>query len=143
MRIIISCLILAGFFSISIQAQTSPVGLWKSIDDKTGEAKSHIEIYEANGKYFGKIVKLLRKEPDTICEKCPGNKKNKKLVGMVIIEDLETKDEHWKNGSILDPESGKEYGCSIWFEDGNADELQVRGKHWTGLYRTQTWYRVD
>jgi uncharacterized protein (DUF2147 family) len=144
MRILlITFLALAGFFTFSAQAQSSPIGIWKTIDDKTGEAKSHIEIYETDGKYYGKIVKLLRREADTVCEKCPGTKKDKKLVGMVIMEDLETKDEYWKNGSILDPESGKEYGCSIWFEDGNTEELQVRGKHWTGLYRTQTWYRVD
>ncbi len=30
----------------------------------------------------------------------------------------------------------------MWFEKGQPDELRVRGKHWTGLYRTQTWYRV-
>jgi uncharacterized protein (DUF2147 family) len=61
---------------------------------------------------------------------------------MVILEDLAPYRDYWKNGEILDPASGSTYGCSIWFEDGNADELQVRGKHWTGLYRTQTWYRV-
>lgn len=127
---------------LGLQAQT-PVGTWKTIDDKTGEAKSHIEIYEDGGKLYGKIVKLLRRGPETVCEKCPGAKKDKKLVGMVIIEDLKSKDEYWKDGSILDPESGKEYGCSIWFEDGTSDELKVRGKHWTGLYRTQTWYRLD
>jgi uncharacterized protein (DUF2147 family) len=128
---------------VNLSAQNSPKGIWKSVDDTTGEAKSHLEIYEENGKLFGKIVKLLRKGPETVCEKCPGAKKNKKLVGMVIIEDLEKKDDYWKNGSILDPESGKEYNCSIWFEDGNTEELKVRGKHWTGLYRTQTWYKVD
>jgi uncharacterized protein (DUF2147 family) len=136
------CALIAGM-SMQVQAQSSPLGVWKTIDDKTGEAKSHIEIYENDGKLHGKIVKLLRRAPDTVCEKCPGNKKNKKLVGMVIIEDLQPKDDFWKNGDILDPESGKEYGCSIWFEEGNTDELKVRGKHWTGLYRTQTWYRVN
>lgn len=138
----IACALLAGFV-IQGQAQSSPLGVWKTIDDNTGEAKSHIEIYEEGGKLYGKIVKLLRKGPDTVCEKCPGAKKNKKLVGMVIIDELEPKNDFWKDGSILDPESGKEYGCSIWFEDGETDELKVRGKHWTGLYRTQTWYRVD
>ena len=143
MRILICALCLLMLSLANLSAQNSPTGIWKSVDDKTGEAKSHLEIYEENGKYFGKIVKLLARGPETICEKCPGAKKNKKLVGMVIIEDLVKKDDYWKNGSILDPESGKEYSCSIWFEDGNAEELKVRGKHWTGLYRTQTWYKVD
>ena len=128
---------------ISTSAQSSPIGIWKSIDDKTGEAKSHIEIYEENGKLYGKIVKLLQRSPDTICEKCSGKKKNKPLIGMIIIEDLIPKDEYWKTGTIMDPENGKEYGCSIWLGNEAGDELKVRGKHWTGLYRTQTWYLVD
>lgn len=129
--------------ALSLTAQTGPEGVWKTIDDNTGEARSHIEVYQQNGKYYGKIVRLLRKGPDTVCEKCPGKLKNKPLVGMVVISDLQPKDDYWKGGSILDPESGKEYSCSIWFEDGTKNELKVRGKHWTGLYRTQTWYRVD
>jgi len=124
-------------------AQTSPTGTWKTIDDETGEAKSHVEIYKKDGKLHGKITKLLRKPQDTVCEECPGKKKNKPLVGMVIIDDLEPYKDYWRDGTILDPESGKEYGCSIWFEDGQTGELKVRGKHWTGLYRTQTWYRVE
>jgi uncharacterized protein (DUF2147 family) len=127
---------------VAITAQDSPAGVWKTIDDATGEAKSHVEIYEQNGKYYGKVVKLLQREPDTLCENCKGDKKNKPVLGMLIIEDMEAVKDYWKKGSIMDPENGNEYGCSIWFEDGKADELKVRGKHWTGLYRTQTWYRV-
>ena len=123
--------------------QDSPVGTWKTIDDETGEAKSHVEIYRQGDQYHGKIVRLLRKGPDTVCEKCPGKKEGKPLVGMVIIEGLEPHQDYWKGGAILDPESGNEYKCSVWFEDGKSDELKVRGKHWTGLYRTQTWYRVQ
>lgn len=123
-------------------AQSSPVGIWKTIDDKTGEAKSHVEVYEKDGKFYGKIVKLLQRPADTVCEKCPGKKKDKPLVGMNVIEDLKYSKGYWRDGAILDPESGNEYGCSIWFEAGKPDELKVRGKHWTGLYRTQTWYKV-
>lgn len=130
------------FLSVcAMQAQT-PVGTWKTIDDKSGDAKSHIEIYKANGKYFGKITKLLKSEPTKKCANCPGSRKNKPLLGMVIVENLSPYKDYWKNGTILDPESGSEYGCSIWFENNNYDELKVRGKHWTGLFRTQTWFRV-
>ncbi len=138
----ISLLLCLLFFSKLLLAQGSPVGVWKTIDDKTGNAKSHIEIYEKDGKYFGKITQLLERPADTICEKCPGNKKNKPLLGMVIVEDLVFSKGYWRNGSILDPENGSSYSCSIWFEKGKSDELQVRGKHWTGIYRTQTWYKV-
>lgn len=135
----VAVLILA---TTALLAQSSPAGLWKTIDDETGEAKSHVRIYEKNGKFHGKVEKLLLSSPDKVCEACPGDKKNKPLVGMVVIEGLKAYDDYWKGGTILDPESGSEYGCSVWYEEGNSDELKVRGKHWTGLYRTQTWYKV-
>jgi len=120
----------------------NPLGTWKTIDDKTGEAKSHIEIYSENNSLHGKISKLLQSDEDTLCDKCPGHKNMKPVLGMVILEDLKPFKGYWKKGKILDPENGNEYGCSMWFEEEKSNELKVRGKHWTGLYRTQTWYRV-
>lgn len=134
--------IIVLFFSTLVFGQNGPSGIWKTIDDNSGEARSHVEIYEQGGQYFGKIVKLLQSDPDSLCEECPGEKKNQPVVGLVIIENMKPYKEYWRKGNILDPESGNEYGCSIWFEEGNKDILKVRGKHWTGLYRTQTWYRV-
>ncbi len=128
--------------SVIAIAQSSPVGLWKTIDDKTGKAKSYVRIYEQNGKFYGKVERLLLKPADTRCDKCSGAKKGQLVVGMVILEDLEPYRYYWSYGTIMDPENGKSYGASVWFEDGKSDELKVRGKHWTGLYRTQTWYRI-
>ena len=139
MKYLFSLLLLCGAL-VSLSAQ-SPIGVWKTIDDNSGQARSKVEIYEQNGKLYGKIIDLLLKPDDTLCDACKGKLKDKPVVGMVIIEDLSTYRDYWKDGTILDPESGSTYGCSIWFEDGKSDELQVRGKHWTGLYRTQTWYR--
>lgn len=127
--------------TLGVAAQ-SPLGTWKTIDDETGQAKSHVEIYEQNGKLYGKVVKLLLKPSDTLCKECKGAKRNKPVLGMVIIEDLQAEDGYWQDGEILDPENGSTYGCSVWFEDGQTDEMRLRGRHWTGLYRTQTWYRV-
>ena len=135
-------LLIASLLAVAAGAQSSPVGVWKTIDDKTGEAKSHLEIYEQGGEYHGKVVKLLKSEPDKKCTECPGKKKNQPIMGMVVVEGLKPQDGHWKKGKILDPENGSEYGCTVWFEKGKPDELKVRGIHWTGLYRTQTWYRV-
>ena len=127
---------------VNIQAQNSPFGLWKSIDDKTGEAKSHVEVYQKNGKMYGKVSKILTDKPNAKCAECKGDKKDQPVLGLVIIEGLQESAGTWKNGTILDPEDGKVYGCVIWLEEGKPNELKVRGKHWTGLYRTQTWYRV-
>ncbi len=60
-------IVIAVFFAFTItnkvHAQASKiVGMWKTIDDDTGEAKSYVKIYKAkNGFYYGKITKLLLK----------------------------------------------------------------------------------
>ena len=120
----------------------SPIGTWKTVDDKSGEEKSYVDIYAEESNLHGKITKLLRDDAKELCDQCPGDRKMKPILGMVILENLKPYKNYWRKGKILDPESGNEYGCSIWFEEGRPDELKVRGKHWTGLYRTQTWYRV-
>jgi uncharacterized protein (DUF2147 family) len=135
-------LLIATAMATVAWAQSSPTGVWKTIDDKTGEAKSHVEIYEQGGQYYGKVVKLLKSSPDKKCTECPGKKKDQPILGMVLVEGLKAQDGYWKKGKILDPESGNEYGCTVWFEKGKPDELKLKGIHWTGLYRTQTWYRV-
>ena len=137
----ISSIIFLLFVFSNLIAQT-PAGIWKTIDDETGEAKSYVEIYEQDGAYFGKVVKLLKSDSGTLCDECTGDKKNKPMLEMVILESLQSTDNYWSKGTIMDPENGKEYGCSIWFEEGETEELKVRGKHWTGLYRTQTWFLV-
>ena len=43
-------------------AQVSPVGLWRNIDDKTGEAKAEIRVTESAGVVNGAIVRRLARE---------------------------------------------------------------------------------
>jgi len=129
-------------FTFSVQAQDSIFGKWKTIDDETGKAKSIVEIYEKNGKAYGKIVKLFRspnEEQDPICDECEDDRKNKKIIGMEIIRGMEKDDDEWEDGTILDPKNGKIYDCEIW-RDG--EELKVRG-YIAFLYRTQTWLKAD
>ena len=139
-------LLLLGVFAIlvlGLQAQ-SPIGVWKSIDDETGEAKSHVQLYQENGKMYGKIIAFLRKDtdPNRVCNKCTDWRKGQKIMQMMIVRDMVLSGATWKNGKILDPEKGKEYTCTMWFEAGKPNELNVRG--WIGpFYRTQKWYRVQ
>ena len=140
-------LLLILFFSLfgTLFAQTdTPVGRWKTIDDDSGEAKSIIEIYRDGKTYKGKIAEILTGNDDAVCTECDGEREGKPILGMVIIEDLSVDNDEpgeWEGGRILDPQSGSDYRLSVWFEDGNGEELYVRGKHWTGLYRTQKWIR--
>jgi len=48
-------------------------------------------------------------------------------------------EKEWE-GKIYDPEGDTEYKLVMWIEE-DPNVLYVRGKHWTGLYRTQTWKR--
>jgi len=123
--------------SISIHAQ-SVIGRWKTIDDDSNKPKSIVEVYEKNGKIFGRIEKLYLEpgeDPDPVCDECTDHRKDKKVMGMMIITDMEKDGDEWNGGKILDPENGKIYRCKIWVEDGN---LKVRG-YIAFLYRTQTW----
>ena len=127
-------------FTLTVNAQ-SPVGTWKSIDDQTGKARSHVKIVEKNGKLYGSITKLLESPEDSICDECPGDKKNQKVIGLEIIWDMEAYDDYWSYGKILDPESGKIYKCNISLN--GKDKLDVRGYiGFAALGRTQTWHRV-
>lgn len=138
--------LLSGIFAIlflGLNAQ-SPIGVWKSIDDETGEAKSHVNLYQENGKMYGKVVAMLRKnvDPNRVCDKCTDWRKGQKIMQMMIVRDMYLSGSTWKGGKILDPEKGKEYTCTMWFEAGKPNELKVRG--WIGpVFRTQTWYRVQ
>jgi uncharacterized protein (DUF2147 family) len=122
----------------------SIIGKWKTIDDNTGEARSVVEIYEKDGKVYGKIVKLFRKageEADPICDECPSDdaRHNQKIIGMDIIRSMDKKGDEYSNGDILDPEVGKIYRCKLWIEN---NDLMVRG-YWGPFFRTQVWKKFQ
>lgn len=130
-------------FTLQMSFAQSVVGKWKTIDDDTGEAKSIVEIYKKNGKVYGKVVDILdASKRDGLCEKCKGNRKNKPVLGMQIIDGLTKDDDEYSDGKILDPEKGKEYTCKIWLDSSNKNKLYVRG-YVAFFYRTQNWYRVQ
>ena len=126
-------------------AQMSPVGLWRSVDDKTGEAKAEIRIAETSGVLNGRIEKSLKKDADpvAICIECKDDRKGKAIAGLEIIRGVKKADDRevWEGGKILDPENGKEYRASLTPIDGGK-RLEVRG--FLGpFWRTQTWQRVQ
>jgi uncharacterized protein (DUF2147 family) len=130
-----------GLVGIALAADKakSPVGVWETIDDKTNKPKSHVQIFERNGKLYGKIVKLLLKPPDTKCTECTGKRKDQPVLGMEIMWDMVQDDDEWNDGEILDPENGKTYDCKIWRE---GNKLMVRG-YIAFFFRTQTWNLIS
>lgn len=117
-------------------------GKWKTYDEETGKEKSIVKIYEENGKAYATILQVLEKgKEDNVCENCEGDKKNKPIKGMQIIDGLKKDDDEWNGGTILDPKNGKEYKCLIVLEEQN--KLKVRGYIGFSLMgRTQYWTRL-
>jgi uncharacterized protein (DUF2147 family) len=123
---------------------TSPVGIWKTFDDKTKKPKALVEIWEKNGVYGGKIISLILEEgedPNPLCDKCTGDRKDKPVLGMTIIWGLKKKGDKYTGGKILDPENGKTYKCTLKLTDGGK-ALKVRGYIGvSALGRNQYWKR--
>lgn len=136
-------ILLAVFALVTAKAGGDIVGKWKTIDDVTDEVKSIVEISKVDGKLYGTIIKLFNEDPnyDPICDECRDHLKNKKIIGMQIINNLVFDDGKWKgDDGILDPDNGKYYNCRIWVDEDDPNLLNVRG-YITFLYRTQTWHR--
>ncbi|MCK9305230.1 MAG: DUF2147 domain-containing protein [Bacteroidales bacterium] len=115
-------------------------GKWYTIEE-TGAKKSLVTIYRApDGTYEGKIEKLLTGDPNRRCVNCTGADKDKPLIGMKIIKGMKADGQKLSKGTILDPNNGKIYSCTISYDSKNA-KLKVKGSlDKTGLLgRTQIW----
>ncbi len=129
-------LILWGLVVCGICSQAADVvGYWKTIDDETGEAKSIVQIYESQGKIFGKVVKLF-KNPEARAK----IKGEPKIIGLQILRDLKRvkgdSTSKCEGGKVLDPQKGKTYSAQIWLnKDGT---LTMRGSLF-GIGRKQIW----
>jgi len=126
------------------QAQSTPVGLWKTIDDETKQEKSYVRLTDSGGTLSGKVEKLLDPaKQDAKCDKCTDARKDQPVLGMTIVEGLkkDANENHWEGGQILDPNNGKLYRVRITPKDGGK-QLEVRG-YIGPFYRNQTWIRVE
>jgi uncharacterized protein (DUF2147 family) len=139
--------LLAAFSGVAF-AQVSPLGLWNTIDDKTGKPKAEVRIAtNAAGELSAVVVRGLEANPDPEpnCEKCTDDRKGKPKIGLEIIrggKKLEGKDV-WEGGKILDPNNGTDYRLKLTPIEGGK-KLEVRGYIGTPMLgRTQTWVRVE
>ena len=123
---------------------TSPVGLWRSIDDETKKPKALIRITQDGGAYVGRIEKILTARTDAVCDQCTDERKDQPVQGMRIVDGMRASDEEaglYEGGRILDPQNGKVYRSRMRVVDEGA-RLEVRGYIGAPLFgRTQTWIR--
>ncbi len=126
-------------------AQSTPAGLWRNYDDKTGEAKAEVRVVDTAGVLSGKIEKRLLKNasPTDLCTECSDDRKDKPILGLEIIRNAKKSQdaEVWEGGKILDPENGRSYTLRMTPIDGGK-KLEVRGS-FGPFGRTQTWVRVQ
>ncbi len=134
-----------GLSALTAMAQMTPVGLWKTIDDKDGSAKSEIRIVENGGVVSGKIERDLnpKAKPDDKCTECKDDRKDQPIIGLELIRGLKKTEgkDIWEGGTIVEPSSGKVYKMTMTPIEGGK-KIEMRG--YIGFfYRTQTWIRVQ
>jgi len=136
--------LMASCFLMPFALANSPVGQWHTMDEKTGELKSMVVIFEQQGVMKGRVEKILRKDADPAakCEKCSDDRKNQAVVGLEIIRGAKKASGKnvWEDGEILDPENGRTYALRLTPIENGA-KLEVRGS-FGPIGRTQTWVRV-
>lgn len=143
MKRILSTIAFTLFSVFSMSAQ-SVLGVWKTIDDNTGDPKSMVEIYkDSEGKVHGKILKIFNPEKKgLLCTECTGEDKDIPVEGMVFIRNLEKDGDEFNGGIIINPENGSAYKCYIKLTA--PDNLKIRA--YVGvpvIGRTQHWLRVN
>ena len=139
--IVVVLLILAttqGSFAQSV------FGKWRTVDDETGETRAIVEIFQQEGKVFGKVVEILNNDrKDARCTKCDGKLKDQPILGLPIIDGFSKDDEGFYKGKRLtDPVKGLTVRGKLWLDPENSDRLKVRG-YIAFFYRTQTWLRAS
>ena len=133
--------------SVLAMAQNTPVGLWRTIDDDGKTEKSTVRITTAGGVLTGKVEHITDPaKAAEVCSKCEDDRKDKPIVGMVIINDVKQDPEDealWDGGRILDPSNGRTYKVRLKPIEGGK-KLEVRGYIGSPMFgRTQTWIRAE
>jgi len=141
---------LALLFALSATVFAADLeGFYKTIDDKTGNAKSIVRIYKCGDGICGRIVALYDEKgakieetlnaPSRVADKVSGSPK---MAGLDIIWNMKADKDEYSDGKILDPKSGSVYSCVIWPDKKDAKKLNVKGKIGP-IGRTQVWNVFD
>lgn len=141
MRIQSLAALLLATLPLAAAAQDSPVGKWKTLDDKTGKPMTVTEVYMAkNGTMAAKIVENLGL-PQT-CANCSGEYRNKPTVGLVTLWNIKQKNGAWVDGNGYKPSEDTKFKVkSVKLIDGGR-KLEVTGCK-AIFCRSATWVRVQ
>jgi uncharacterized protein (DUF2147 family) len=117
------------------------IGHWQVINSD-GTPGGKVDTYLENGKLFGRVTEVRPgRTTKDLCDKCSGEYKNQLILGMVILRNFHTEGDDWVDGTVVDPENGKEYKGKIWAV--GSDKLRMRGFIGISLLgRTEGWVRI-
>jgi uncharacterized protein (DUF2147 family) len=122
---------------------SSPAGLWEPLDSSTGKPLGLIRIFERDGRWFGRIEPLPGDDVNERCTHCTDDRKGQPIIGLVIMRNLRREGDEYVGGDILDPDTGKVYGCKFHLANG-GHQLIMRGYLGISLLgSSQTWRRVE
>lgn len=130
----------AGAQQLSPKLQ-SAVGHWLVVNSD-GTPGGKVDTYLQDGKLFGRVTEVRPgRTPKDVCDKCSGEYKGQLILGMVIMRNFQAEGDDWVDGTVVDPENGKEYKGKIW--SVGTDALKMRGFVGISLLgRTETWTRL-
>ncbi|MCR5868890.1 DUF2147 domain-containing protein [Aquincola sp. J276] len=120
-------------------------GLWQQFDDD-GRLNSLVRIETVGGQVQATIVKGYpvpgrAADADVRCGRCPGELRDRPLIGLRFLWGLKGSGPAWDDGQILDPEDGAIYRAKATLSD-DGSRLTVRGYLGVSLFgRSQVWRR--
>ncbi|MCL2410549.1 MAG: DUF2147 domain-containing protein [Treponema sp.] len=145
-------------------AQTDPVeGFWLSIDENTNEVTAGWQIFQQNGRLYGRIVSIANEYRGLIADQVRPNYRDFPIQN-VALNTLEVAGPpwifgltrrgvgDWRGGNIIDPGDGRMWNCRITFRPAGSsvgrrtfqtDTLEMRGEIGLGIGRSQFWQRSD
>ncbi|MDR3334872.1 MAG: DUF2147 domain-containing protein [Treponema sp.] len=150
----ITALCVGLFLSARLFAADPVEGYWVSVDDKTGKVTAGWELYQTEGKLYGKMLSVADFPQQVKAGACKDSYRGFPVAGKVnellvvgtpwIFGLMMEKPGQWSGGNIIDPQNGNMYKCKITFRpvDGKRfkiDTLEMRGEIGLGIGRSQFW----
>jgi uncharacterized protein (DUF2147 family) len=104
-----------------------------------------IEIFERDGKFFGKIVWIdIPQDVDINLATDKNNPdpslRGRKIIGLEMISELKYDDGIWEDGKLYSPKKGETVECELEVSENNKILYVTASKGW--FSKTLEWTRV-
>ena len=135
---------IAASLPVHAEATAPLAGRWMTFDDDTGARRAVVLVSVDGRRATGRIVEVVPQpgEPaDPDCTACRGSLRGRKIRGLDILRLDLAEDGRAGEGTVLDPEEGREYRCTARLA-GDGKRLALRGYVGLPLFgRDATWAR--